>query len=421
MSYLIRAATIIDPQSTHHQAIRDILIDKGTIQRIAPKIAPGKAKVIDVPGCHVSPGWFDIYAHFCDPGEEHKEDLQSGAKAALAGGFTGVLVRPDTHPALQSKSDIDYILKKSAGLGVEILPTGTITAGANGNELSEIYDLRAAGAVAFGNGEAPLENAGVLLRALQYVKAFDGLVIYRPLDRSLADGHVNEGAMSVLLGMKGSPAISEELAVYQALRLAKYTGSRLHLAKVSTAGSVALISKAKSDGVRVSASVTAHHLLLDESALHAFEENYKVSPPLRTDADRKALIKGLKDGTIDCIVSDHSPQDTEAKEVEFEYAADGMVGLETAFGVAWKALKGKVPLDTVAAALGNNPRTLLGLEAESISEGEAANLTLFAPGATYTFGPEHLKSKSRNTPFTGTKLQGKVLGAIHGKIVHLNP
>jgi dihydroorotase len=184
---------------------------------------------------------------------------------------------------------------------------------------------------------------------------------------------------------------------------------------------VALIGKAKADGVRVTASVTAHHLLLDESALHAFEENYKVSPPLRTDADRKALIKGLKDGTIDCIVSDHSPQDTEAKEVEFEYAADGMVALESAFGVAWKALKGKVPIERVVEALAIGPRNLLGLEAAAISEGEAANLTLFAPDAAYTFGPEHLRSKSRNTPFAGINLQGKVIGAIRNKTVHLNP
>lgn len=419
MKLLLRAATIIDPRSPHHNQTVDLLIEQGKIARIGKKLkADGNTEVRTFQNLHVSPGWFDSYAHFCDPGEEHKEDLTTGMAAAMSGGFTDVLIRPDTQPALESKGDIEYILTKTRNRAVAVHPMGALTEGCAGENLTEIFDLEQAGAVAFSNAEQPLASSGMLLRGMQYVLPFGGVIVYRPLKRSIADGPVNEGMMSVTLGMKGSPAIAEELAVYEALELAKYTTSKLHLVKISTAKSVGMVREAKKAGIPVTASVSAYHLLLDERVLEDFDENYKVTPPLRTAEDVSACIKGLKDGIIDCICSDHTPQDIEAKQREFEDSADGMITLESAFGIARKATKKQLSLERLIEAWSIGPRSIFGLETSTIEEGAKANLTLFDPDLEWTLEEADLKSKSRNTPFIGKTLTGRAFGTIRGSYSH---
>lgn len=415
MDLLLRSARITDPTSSHNSQIKDILILNGKIEAIAQKISNSdKVQEFEHKGLHVSPGWFDCYASFCDPGFEYKEDLDSGAKAAAQGGFTGVAIRPDTSPPLQSKSHIEYILKKSKQSAVSIYPTGAATADLNGTEITEMYDMKEAGAVAFSNGDTALADSGLMMRALQYVLPFNGLVMHVPLTPSISSsGLLNEGKMSVQLGMAGNPAISEELMVNRDINLAEYTDSRLLLVKVSTERSVKLIREAKRKGVKVFAAVSAYHLLLTEEALDGYDSNLKVTPPLRTKSDVRALINGLEDGTIDIICSDHNPQDIESKRKEFEYAENGMITLESAFGMISTALRGKVKLDRIIDALAVRPRTILGIEVPTIEKDQPAGLTLFDPKLKWRFTEEHIRSKSRNTSVIGYEFTGKPLGIVN--------
>lgn len=419
MRYLIRAATIIDPHSSHHQSRKDLLIENGIITAIGADLPAEEAKELCA-DCYVSPGWFDLYAQFCDPGEEQKEDLITGSYAAMAGGFTGVLIRPDTHPAYDTKGAIEYAIHKTRDLAIDLHPTGALTMGTGGQELTEIYDLRAAGAAAIGNGEQLLAESGLLLRALQYVKPFSGVVFYRPIKPRVADGPVNEGAMSVRLGMKGSPAVAEELAVHEAIELAQYAQSHLHLVKISTAGSVELVRQAKAKGIPVSCSVSALHLHSNETILETFDENYKVIPPLRTEEDRMALWRGLEEGTIDAIVSDHSPQDTEAKQVEFEYAEPGISSVEHVFSLLMAAAPEGFELTRIIEALAVKPRQILQLEVAHVEEQSVANLTLFHPTRTYAVLPDQMRSKSKNTPLLQQTLTGQVLAILQGTQTFIN-
>lgn len=420
MQYLIREATIINPSASAQGAPHDILIEDGVIQKIAPEISASDATVL-ASGCFVSPGWFDLYAQFSDPGEEQKEDLLSGQAAAMTGGFTGVLIRPDTHPAIDHKGVVEYVRHKTAAGACDVWPTGAMTQKTAGKALTEMYDLRAAGAPVMGNGEQPLAEVGLLLRALQYVKPFRGAVMYRPLNGMVAQGEVNEGAISVQLGMKGSPRMAEELAVQEALEMAAYTDSHIHLAKISTAGSVALIKAAKAKGVPVTCSVSALHLHDNENVLTTFDENYKVTPPLRAEADRLALWEGIADATVDAIVSDHTPQDVEAKQVEFEYAQPGVSSLPLVFSLLMDAAPQSVTLMQIIAALSHRPRSIAGLSQVDITEGATANLTLFDPAAKRTFTRASWPGKSYNSPFFDKPLPGRVIGVINGSKTFVNP
>ena len=318
MDLLIRSARITDPTSPIHYQIRDILILGGRIASIAQKISnPKKVQEFSHKGLHVSPGWFDGYASFCDPGFEYKEDLESGMKAAAQGGFTGVAIKPDTDPPLQSKSQIEYVLKNTRQSAVNVYPTGALSKDLEGKEITEMYDMKEAGAIAFSNGDVPLSDSGLMMRALQYVLPFHGTVMHVPLTPSISsNGLLNEGRMSVQLGMPGNPAISEELMVNRDINLAQYTGSRLLLVKVSTDRSVRLIREAKRKGISVFAAVSAYHLLLNDAMLSEYDSNLKVTPPLRTKSDIRALIKGLEDGTLDMICSDHTPQDVVEVDID---------------------------------------------------------------------------------------------------------
>ncbi|MCW3083894.1 MAG: dihydroorotase [Bacteroidetes bacterium] len=421
MNILIKQAHIIDPNSPHHGKTMDVLIENGTITSIKSKITADKnVKTIEAANLHLSNGWLDLQANFCDPGFEHKEDLQSGMKAAAAGGFTGVAVVSGTNPPVHSKAQIQYIKNNTDGAIVDVYPVGTTTQNREGKELSEMYDMQQAGAVAFSDDKNAIANAGILMRALLYSKNFDGLVMTHCDDKSISqDGKMNEGEISTRLGLKGIPALAEELMIARNISLAEYTDAPIHISNISTQRSVELIRQAKAKGLKVTSSVTAYNIALHDGLLTGFDSNYKLSPPLRTKTDLEAIRKGIADGTIDAITSDHRPQDIESKEVEFDHASNGMIGLQTAFGLI-NSNKGKVKLETIIETLTSNPRNILKLKQPLIREGEPANITLFDPEQEYTLEKKHILSKSANTPFTGTTFKGKVIGIINKKQITLN-
>lgn len=414
MQILIKQASIVWPGAALHGQQQDILIEHGTIVAIGNALDAPDAKVVSGHGLHVSPGWADVFAHFSDPGEEHKEDLQSGARAAAKGGFTSVMIVPNTQPALQTKPQIEYVLSRTRGTVAQVLPIGAVSKNLEGTSLAEMYEMQHAGAVAFSDGLKPIQSSGILLKALQYVKAFNGIVIQVPDDKSIsAHGLMHEGIFSTQLGMPGKPAIAEEIMVQRDLELAKYTGSRLHLTGVSTRKSLELIAAAKAEGTQVTCSVTPYHLSLTDGALWHYNTNLKVNPPLRTQDDVDALREAVQNGLVDCIATHHLPQDWDAKEVEFEYAKNGMIGLESAFGVVRKHLP-HLPLEKLVALLSTRPRQLFGLEMPQLEVGARANLTLFQPDVEWTFSEQDIASRSKNSAYLGASLQGKVLGVING-------
>jgi len=413
MNLLIQSAKIICPGSPYNGKTMDILIEGGVITQIKKSINPkGIKKVISHKDLCVSPGWFDMQAHFCDPGLEYKENIDSGVKAAAKGGFTGVALSPATHPAVYSKSQVEYIIKKAAGKIVDVHPMGTISHKMEGNELSEMYDMKKSGAVAFSDDLSPVMNAGLMHRALMYTKGFDGLITSRCNDKTISSGSgVNEGEASVRTGIKGEPSIAEEIMIVRDLFLAEHTESRIHFQSVSTGGGVKLIKDAKKQGMKVTASVNAYSLALDDSALLGFDSNCKVSPPLRSKNDIKALRKALAEGTIDVICSDHRPEDEENKKLEFDLAAPGMLGLQTLYPLVnmYSDLSDKEIVEKIAIA----PRKILGLEIPTLKENAKANLTIFSPSAEWTLHEKDLQSLSKNTPFLEKKLKGKVLGIVN--------
>jgi dihydroorotase len=421
MNILIRQARIIDSSSPHNGKTVDVLIENGIITSVKAKISTDKnVRTIESDNLHLSAGWLDMQVNFCDPGFEHKEDLESGIRAAATGGFTGVAVTSATDPPLHSKAQVQYIKKNTKDGIVDVYPVGTATLNREGKELSEMYDMQQAGAVAFSDDKNAIANAGILMRALLYSKNFNGLVMAHCDDHSISqDGQMNEGEVSTKLGLKGIPALAEELMISRNIFLAEYTDAPLHIMNVSSQRSVELIREAKAKGLKITASANAYNLSMDDSALTGFDSNYKLNPPLRTKADADALKKGISDGTIDVITSDHRPQDIESKDVEFDHASKGMIGLESAFGLI-NSNKGRLKLDSVIDALTVNPRKVLRLKQVSIKEGESANITLFDPDKEWTFEKKHIQSKSYNTPFVGTKFRGKVIGVINKKQVHLN-
>jgi len=417
MKLLIQKARITDPNSSFNGKVCDLLIVNGVIEQIKETIpAEAGIPVFTSPNLSISPGWFDLQANFREPGLEYKEDLKSGAAAAAAGGYTAVALMPATTPPTHSKSEIEYIIHRSKGAAVDIFPIGTVSHKLEGKELSEMYDMHLSGAVAFSDDKQPLKNAGLLVRALLYTKNFNRLIFTHCEETSLsAEGKMNEGITSTELGLKGMPALAEEVMVARNIQLAEYAETPIHFCSVSTAGSVQLIREAKAKGLQVSCSVNAHHLGLTDTALAGFDSNLKVNPPLRSQSDIEALKKGLKDNTIDVIVSDHLPEDVENKVLEFDHAAFGMIGLETAYALAntFSGLTPEALVDKLAIA----PRKLLGMPVPVIKEGVAANLTLFDPKKDWTFQATDIRSKSKNTPFVGHAFKGKALATfLNGKL-----
>lgn len=395
------------PEELYHISVAD-----GVIAEISTGSSAVAADLeIDGDGCWLSPGWCDMRAHFNDPGLEHKEDLESGARAAADGGFTAVALLPNTEPALDNKKGIRYILSGNPQRLTQLYPLGAVSVGAKGEELSEMMDLRQAGALAFTDGTRAITNTALLLKSLQYLQHFDGLLINQPTEASLVrGGQMHEGINSTLLGMKGMPALAEEMAVEQHIRLLEYAGGRLHFSCISTAAGLDLIRKAKARGMAVSCDVAVAQLVFTDSLLLDFDTNFKVNPPFRSESDRQALIAGLNDGTIDAIVSDHQPQDTESKKLEFDLAEFGIMGLQTFYGALCRT--GILDPMVLAEKVSNAPRRLLGLPPVEMKVGAKADFTLFSPGFEWQFNEETNFSKGINSPFLNQQLKGKALGVM---------
>jgi dihydroorotase len=421
MQVLIRQAKIADPRSDLHGKVVDIFIEDGKIKDIAATLKIKAKQIIEAKGLMVSPGFVDAFADYCEPGFEQKEAISTGLQAAAAGGFTQVLLAPNTNPVVSTKSVVEFVSQKANGNIVKLHPLGAITQDIEGKSLSEMMDMHAHGAIAFTDGWKPVQNANLMLKALEYVKAFNGVAIQLPVDAALsADGLMHEGVASTKLGMAGIPTLAETIMIHRDIELLRYTGSRLHISGVSTAEGLDMIKKAKKEGLDITCSVTPYHLALTDEALSNYSSLYKVSPPLRSEKDRKALVDGLKDGTVDCIVSHHRPQEWDAKAKEFEYASEGMNVQEIAFSIVWNSVSKKVGIERLIEAMSVKPREIFGLGETKIAKGSIADVTLFTTSGDTTVEGNKLKSKSRNNPFIGNSLQGKVLGVINNNKVYLN-
>jgi dihydroorotase len=420
MTILLRQTIIIDSSSPFHFKKADVLITNGIISRIADKIDEKADKIIDIPGLHISGGWVEIFSDFCDPGHEYKETVETGSLAAAAGGFTDVFLIPNTAPVVHAKAGVEYLVQKNATSPVTIHPIGAITKNTEGKELAEMYDMHQSGAKVFSDGINSIQSPGLLIKALQYLKAIDATIIQLPDDRSVNPaGLMNEGIVSTRLGLPGRAAISEELMIARDIELVKYAGGKLHITGLSTKGSIERIRAAKKQGLKITCSVTPAHLLYSDEDLVNYDTNLKLNPPLRTAADRDALREALADGTIDCIAAQHFPQDQDHKMAEFEYALNGMIGLQTSFAAVRSALP-SLEMEKLVSLFCENPRKIFGLPAAFIKEGAPATLTLFQPGKQWTFSKAQNLSRSANSPFFGTTFPSAVSGIINKGSLFLN-
>jgi dihydroorotase len=422
MQYALRNALIVDSLSPYNGQQVNIHLENGIIRRIVPAQTrlDTDAQVIEVEGLHISTGWLDMRASIPDPGLEHKETLESGTAAAITGGFTGVALLPNTQPVLQTKNGIAYHRNFAQSQAIDIYPIAAVTVRTEGKELTEMIDLHTAGAVAFSDGHESIQSADIVLKTLQYLQKFNGLLINQPEEKGITQfGVMNEGLHSNLLGLKGMPALAEEMMIQRDLSLLAYAGGRLHFSLISTANSVALIRAAKQRGLQVSCDIAAHQLAFDDAILHELESIYKVRPPFRTQADIAALWQGLADDTIDAVVSDHYPQDEESKNVEFDMAEFGIIGFETLFAVL-NTLNNRqsnpISLAKLIEKITVNPRRILGLPLPMIAEGAIANLTLFSPNQTWTYISQAIRSKAHNTPFIGYEFTGRAIGIFNKKM-----
>lgn len=418
MNYLIHNVEIIDKHSEFNRQRKSILIENGVITQISDISSTQSTDhltVISGQNLQLSAGWFDMRASFCDPGFEHKETLTTGCNAAQAGGFTEVAVLPNTQPVIQTKNELAYLKSHNSTHLVQIHPIAAVSINTEGKELTEMLDLHTHGAVAFSDGIQPVWHSDILVKTLQYLQKFDGLLINRPEDLMLTRfGTMNEGVSSTMLGLKGMPALAEEMMIRRDLDFLAYAGGKIHFSAVSSARSVRLIREAKAKGLNVTCDVAAHQIAIDDTALMAFDSFLKVNPPFRGKADIEALLEGLQDGTIDVVVSDHRPQDEESKNLEFDLAEFGAIGLETAFGVINTFAKKHLSLEQMVDKLAHQPRKILNLPQVQIKVGEKANLTLFDAQQEWTVDSAHIYSKSKNSPFVGTKLKGKSVAVFNG-------
>lgn len=417
MKVLLKSATIVDASSKHHLKKRDVLIENGTISKIAATIPfSEKIKEVSLKNLHISQGWFDSSVSFGEPGFEERETIENGLKTAAHSGFTSVAVNANSFPVTDSKGHIKFMKSKAEGNAVNLYPIGALTVGGKGTDLAELYDMQNEGAVSFYDYKNPIANANLLKIALQYTQNFDGLVQSFPFEKSVArNGMANEEVNSTRLGLKGIPALSEELQIIRDLYILEYTGGKLHIPTISTKKSVELIKDAKKKGLNLSCSVAIFNLILTDDVLEGFDANYKLLPPLRTKEDNKALLKGLKDGTIDGVTSDHNPIDVEHKKTEFEHALFGSIGLEGCFG-AVNALLGTEEAVKVLTGLKNT----FGISSGQIEEGNKAELTLFNPDENWEFSEKDIVSTSKNAALLGTKLKGKPYGIFSNNQLELN-
>lgn len=420
MTTLLKQVKIADAKSPFNGKIKDILLDNQKIVSITDRCAQKADQTIDGKDISVSPGFVDPFVLFCDPGMEHRENLTSGAFAAQQGGFTTVFTVPNTQPIVDTKSQVTYIKQHSQDLPIHVLPIGALSKKIEGKDLAEMIDMHSNGAVAFSDGLYPVQSTLLFLKALQYVKAFEGVAIQMPIDKSLGSlGLMNEGIVSTQLGLPGIPAIAEELIISRDIELLRYTQSKLHITGVSTAKGIALIAAAKEEGLQISCSVTPYHLFFTEEDLTNYDTLLKVFPPLRTKADQKALLKAIEDGTVDCISAHHLPQDWDGKTVEFENAKSGIACIETTYATVQHQLP-NLSETHIAQLFSQNARTIFNLSDASITEGNIAELTLFSNKQTTCLSRNQSKSKSANSPFWDLTLNGKIIGTYAKGKLNLN-
>ena len=419
---LLRGGRVIDP-SRKLDAVRDVLVADGKVARLGESLgAPEDARSIDCAGLLVTPGLIDLHVHLREPGGEHKETIRSGARAAAAGGFTAVCAMPNTSPPIDDPATVGFVAAEGRrARAARVYPVGCISVGQKGERLAEIGDMVAAGAVAVTDDGHPVMDSGLMRLALEYAEGFGIPVADHPEDLGLSrSGSMNEGLVSARLGLKGKPNASEDIHIMRDILLAELTGGHIHLQHVSTAFGVEMIRQAKARGVRVTAEATPHHLLLTDEAVEGYRTEAKMNPPLRSSADRDAVLRGFLDGTLDVLATDHAPHHYDEKEQAFDDAPFGIVGLETAFGLAHTklVLDGKLDLATLVERMSTAPARAFHLPGGSLAEGVAADVTVLDPAAKWAVDARGFLSKSRNTPFGGWELTGKaVMTVVEGNVV----
>ena len=417
MKILIKEAKIIDSKSEFNDKIVDVKINNGIIEEIATTILNEENyEIILIKNLHISQGWFDSSVSFGEPGYEDRETIANGLNVAAKSGFTAIALQPNSFPVIDNQSQIQFVKLKATNSATSLYPIGALTKNSDGTDLAELFDMKNAGAIAFGDYNKNSSNPNLLKIALQYAQDFKGLVLTFCQDEKIkGNGVANEGIVSTGLGLKGIPNLAEELTIARNLSLLEYTGGKLHIPTISTAKSISLIKEAKAKGLQVTCSVAVHNLVLTDKKLEGFDTRFKVSPPLRTEEDRKALINGVLDDTIDMITSDHNPIDIEHKKMEFDLAKNGTVGLESAFS----ALLTVLPLEKVIEKL-TSGKTVFGIENSEIKVGNTASLSFFTTDEDWIFTKENILSKSKNSAFLGTKMKGKVVGIYNNSKLVLN-
>ena len=414
MSIILKSAKVINAESKYNGTQQDILISEGKIVKIAKSISDKNARIIDVKDLHVSNGWFDSSVSFGEPGFEERETIENGGIVASKSGFTDVVLNSNTNPVIDSQAGISFVKSKNSSCNIH--PLGALTISSESKEMAELFDMKNAGAVGFCDYKKPIINSNLLKISLQYSQAFNSLIMSFPLDKSIAkNGIINEGEISVNYGIKGIPNFSEEIQINRDLHILEYTGGNLHIPTISTKKSLDLIKKAKEKGLNVTCSVAIHNLTFNEAKLKDFDTRFKVLPPLRTEKDRLALVKGVKDGVIDLVTSDHCPIDIENKKTDIDNAEYGTIGLESFFG----SLLNLFTLEETIKIL-TRGRKLFNIENFDFKEGSEARLSLFKISKEFEFSKSHIKSKSKNSAFLGTKMKGYPLGIVNSNNIIIN-
>jgi len=424
MNLLIKGGRVIDPTQGLDE-VMDVLVEKGVVKELGKGLAaPSGAEVVDASGKCVVPGLIDMHVHLRDPGLEYKEDIVTGTKAAAAGGFTSVCCMPNTKPVIDNKAIASYIINKAKSEGFcNVFPVGTITYGMNGERMSEMGELKEAGCVAVSDDGKPVANAELMRRSLEYARGMGIMVISHAEDLSLVgEGTMNEGFTSTEIGLKGIPRVAEDIATARDVMLAEYTGSPIHIAHVSTKDSVRIIRDAKARGVKVTCETAPHYFTLTDDAVRGYNTNAKMNPPLRETDDVAAIKEGLKDGTIDCIATDHAPHHLDEKDVEFNEAMNGIIGLETSLPLSLALVEeGVFTLKQLVEKMSCNPSRILGIGRGTLKVGAIADITVFDASTEWTVEADKLSSKSKNSPFLGWKVKGAAVATIvEGKLVKAN-
>lgn len=416
MKIILKQVSLINPAQKLDEK-NDLLIEGSIIKKIGniSQEEFKESKVFDFENKICSPGFFDMHVHLREPGREDEETIETGSNAAAAGGFTGVACMPNTNPDIDSAEIVRFIKEKAGNHLVDVFPIAAATLGRKGEALSPMYELFEAGAVGFSDDGVAIKNAAILRNALEYSRNFGTPIIEHCEDESLTGGAMNEGITSTMLGLQGIPNIAEDLIVMRDIMMAEFINAKIHIAHISTKGAVELVRQAKKKGIKVTAEAAPHHFTLTDDSIKTFDTNFKMSPPLRTSEDINAIIEGLKDGTIDCIASDHAPHAIEEKEMEFIYAPNGILGLETQVGLVLSELfhKKHLTLPQIIEKMAVNPRKVLNLSIPMIKEGEPANLTIFDPNLIWTVDVSKFKSRTKNSPFDKRLMNGKAIAAIN--------